>query len=186
MRGFDVFMRAAKRLCDRRNDVVFVVVGEDRICYGGDDKITGKKSFKNWVLSRDDYDLSRFTFPGRITPAALARLFSISDLHVYLTVPFVLSWSLMNALACGTTVLASDTEPVREMIEHESNGLLFDFFDDDGLVAIADRVLDAPEKHRHLGQAGLQMIRDRYNLPDCLAKMLCLYEEVLGTQFGGI
>lgn len=179
MRGFDVFMKVAKRLCDRRQDVIFIVVGEDRLCYGGDDKVTGEKSFKDWVLKQDDYDLSRFIFPGRIPPPALARLFSISDLHVYLTVPFVLSWSLMNALACGTTVLASDTEPVREMIEHEKNGLLADFFDVDGLAATAERVLDAPGEFRHLGQSGLEMIRSRYSLPDCLAQMLELYREVL-------
>ena len=179
MRGFDVFMKVAKRLCDRRRDVIFVVVGEDRLCYGGDDQITGEKSFKDWVLKQGDYDLSRFIFPGRIPPPALAQLFSLSDLHVYLTVPFVLSWSLMNALACGTTVLASDTEPVREMIEHEKNGLLADFFDVDGLAATAERVLDAPGEFRHLGQAGREMIRSRYSLPDCLEQMLGLYREVL-------
>jgi len=182
MRGFDVFMKVAKRLCERRDDVMFVVVGEDRICYGGDDKITGEKSFKNWVLGQDEYDLSRFIFPGRIPPPALAQLFSLSDLHVYLTVPFVLSWSLMNALACGATVLASDTPPVREMIEHEKNGLLADFFDVEGLAAAAERVLDAPEEFRHLGQAGVEMIRSRYTLSDCLAKMLELYEDVLNAR----
>ncbi|MBN2475000.1 MAG: glycosyltransferase [Pirellulales bacterium] len=180
MRGFDVFMKAAKRLCDRRDDVVFVVVGEDRICYGGDDQITGEKSFKDWVLRQDDYDPSRFIFPGRVPPPELARLFSLSDLHIYLTVPFVLSWSLMNALACGATVLASDTGPVREMIEHEKQGLLFDFFDVDALVAAADKVLDDPAAFCALGEAGRQMIRQQYSLPDCLARMLRLYEEVLG------
>ncbi len=182
MRGFDIFMKMAKRLGDRRQDVVFVVIGEDRQCYGGDDKITGEKSFKDWVFKQDDYDLTRFIFPGHIPPPALARLFSISDLHVYLTVPFMLSWSLMDALACGTTVLASDTEPVREMIEHQRNGLLVDFFDIDGLVATADRVLDQPGDFRHLGQAGVEMIRSRYSLSDCLAQMLHLYEQVLGRD----
>ena len=64
IRGFDIFMKTAKVLCERRKDVVFVVVGEDRICYGGDADFTGNKSFKEWVLARDDYDLSRFVFTG--------------------------------------------------------------------------------------------------------------------------
>src|SRR5262249_54128205 len=64
MRGFDVFMQVAKRLCELRRDVLFVVVGQDRICYGGDQKVTGKQTFKEWVLSRDHYDLSRFVFTG--------------------------------------------------------------------------------------------------------------------------
>lgn len=178
MRGFDIFMKMAKKLCDRRKDVIFVVVGEDRICYGGDEVVTGNKSFKNWVLSRDDYDMSRFIFTGRVPPQTLAQLFSLSDLHVYLTVPFVLSWSLMNALACGATVLASRTAPVEEMVQHEKNGLLVDFFDAEEMAATADRVLNDPAEYRHLGQAGTEMIRDRYSLDVCLPQMLELYENV--------
>jgi glycosyltransferase involved in cell wall biosynthesis len=132
MRGFAIFMRVAKRLCDFRNDVVFLIAGEDRVCYGGDRAVTGGKSFKEWVLVQDDYDLSRFDFLGLIPPPLPARRFNLRDLHLYLTVPFVLSWSLLDALACGALVLASDTEPVRETIAHGENGLLVDFFDVDG------------------------------------------------------
>jgi glycosyltransferase involved in cell wall biosynthesis len=84
----------------------------------------------------------------------------------------------MDALACGTTVLASETAPVREMIEHEQNGLLVDFFDIDGMVEAADAVLCEPSDYRHLGQAGLEMIRSRYTLDVCLPAMLQLYEDV--------
>ena len=66
--GFDIFMKAAKLLCERRKDVLFVVVGQDRVCYGGDLEVTGATSFKEWVLSRDDYDLSRFLFTGLLPP----------------------------------------------------------------------------------------------------------------------
>ena len=177
MRGFDIFMKIARLLCQSRQDVLFVVVGEDRICYGGDADFTGNKSFKDWVLARDDYDLSRFIFTGHIPTAALVQLFAISDLHIYLTVPFVLSWSLMNALACGTTVLASNTAPVREMIRDGVNGLLADFFDIEGLASQAAKVLDAPEEFKHLGQAGVEMIRERYSLEVCLPRMLALYED---------
>src|SRR5262249_46092596 len=145
-------------------DVIFVVVGEDRICYGGDQEVTGQQSFKQWVLSRDQYDLSRFLFTGLLPMAALAELFALSDLHIYLTVPFVLSWSLMNALACGTTVLASNTAPVREMIQDGRNGLLADFFDVEALADRAGKVLDAPLDYKHLGQAGVKMIREHYSL----------------------
>lgn len=178
MRGFDVFMKIAKRLCDDGRDVLFVVVGEDRCCYGADEKITGAESFKEWVLAQNDYDLSRFLFLKSVSPAALARILSISDLHIYLTVPFVLSWSLMNALACGATVLASDTDPVREVITHENNGLLVDFFDVDGFAAAARRVLDDPHNFRELGLAGTKLIRDRYSLDVCLPQMLRLYRDV--------
>ncbi len=182
MRGFDIFMKAARLLCRRRPDVLFVVVGQDRVCYGGDKEVTGPLSFKEWVLARDDYDLSRFVFTGLLPTTALAELFAVSDLHIYLTVPFVLSWSLMDALACGTTVLASDTAPVREMVEHGKNGLLADFFDVEALARAASEVLDAPGDYRHLGAAGVEMIRARYRLDVCLPQMLHLYEDALAAS----
>jgi glycosyltransferase involved in cell wall biosynthesis len=184
IRGFDIFMKTAKLLCQRRKDVIFVVVGEDRVCYGGDLEFTAGQTFKQWVLARDDYDLSRFIFTGLMPTPALAQLFAISDLHIYLTVPFVLSWSLMDALACGATVLASDTPPVREMVEHGKNGLLVDFFDIEGLADAAEQVLNAPGEFKHLGAAGVQMIRERYSLEVCLPKMLDLYEEAAHARRG--
>lgn len=177
MRGFDIFMQAANILCKRRRDVLFVVVGQDRVCYGGDREVTGQKTFKEYVLSRGDYDLSRFVFTGLMTIPALAELLAVTDLHMYLTVPFVLSWSLMDALACGATVLASATAPVQEMIEHGKNGLLVDFFDVEGFVAQASRVLDAPGEFKPLGAAGAEMVRERYSLDVCLPRMLALYEK---------
>jgi glycosyltransferase involved in cell wall biosynthesis len=179
LRGFDVFMKLAHRLCQLRSDVLFVIVGEDRIAYGGDQRFTEGPSFKQWVLSQENYDLKRILFLGRLTTAELARLFSISDLHVYLTVPFVLSWSLMDALACGATVLAGDVEPVREMVRHEENGLLVDFFDMDTMVESAMKVLDEPLAFRPLGEAGTRMIHDQFSLEQCLPRMLTLYQETL-------
>ena len=186
MRGFDIFMKMAKRLCERRRDVVFLVVGEDRVCYGGDVKVTGCKSFKQWVLAQDRYDLSRILFLGSVPAPVLAKIFSLSDLHVYLTVPFVLSWSLVNALACGATVLASATAPVREVIEHGKNGLLVDFFDVDELVETADRVLQDPGKSRQLGSAGVALIRERYSLDVCLPKILQIYQQACSRWQRGI
>ncbi len=177
MRGFDLFMKAAKRIAQRRRDVLFVVVGEDQICYGGDQKYIGQDSFKEWVLAQDDYPLERFLFTGRLPPDELAKLFSLADLHVYLTVPFVLSWSLMNALACGTTVLASATGPVREMIDDGVNGLLVDFFDVDGLVAKAEEVLGDPAAFDGLGRSARARIQQHYSLDVCLPRMLQLYQD---------
>jgi glycosyltransferase involved in cell wall biosynthesis len=181
LRGFDRFMLMAKRLCDRRRDVVFVVVGEDRVCYGGDEKFTDGKSFKEWVLARDDYDLSRFVFTGLVPPRRLAEIFALSDLHIYLTAPFILSWSLFNALACGATVLASDTAPVREVITAGENGLLTDFFDVDTMADVASRVLDAPADYRPLGAAGVELIRQRYSLDVCLPRLLEVYDEAVAA-----
>lgn len=178
IRGFDIFMKVAKRICEERSDVIFVVVGEDRVAYGGDMRFTGNKTFKQWVLDQDDYDLDRILFLGRIPPADLVRLFSLSDLHMFLTVPFVLSWSLFNALACGATVLASKTPPVEEVIEDRVDGVLTDFFDIDQWVQSASQILDAPESFADLGKMGQKKVEDLYSMQVCLPSLLKLYEEV--------
>src|SRR5262249_11884173 len=157
--------------CDARDDVIFVMVGSDHIYYGRDLNHIRARSFREHVLSQDDYDLSRFIFTGQVSEDQLVDILSLSDLHVYLTVPFVLSWSLMDALACGCRVLASDTPPVREMIRHEENGLLADFFDVDGLTRQALRVLEDPEQFRPLGRAGTAMIDERYSVEVVLPRL---------------
>jgi glycosyltransferase involved in cell wall biosynthesis len=179
MRGFDVFMKMAKRLCERRQDVIFLIVGSDQVFYGGDVRFTAGKTFRDWVLSQDEYDLKRFHFLGTVPAPTLAQFFSVSDVHIYLTVPFVLSWSLLNALACGATVLASDTGPVREIIQHGKNGLLTNFFDIEAMTMAVDRILRDPERFRPLGAAGQALIRERYSMDVCLPQMLELYDEVI-------
>ncbi len=181
MRGFDVFMKAAKKLSDRRKDVIFLIAGQDRVCYGGDERFTGGKTYKEWVLYQDQYDLSRFVFLGLIPPTELAKLFNITDVHVYLTVPFVLSWSLLNALACGTTILASDTPPVREMIRNGENGVLFDFLDVDALAELANQLLDRKAEYQVLGRQGAELIREKYSVDVCLPRMVELFESVRRT-----
>jgi glycosyltransferase involved in cell wall biosynthesis len=175
MRGFDVFIQVAKRVYERLPDVVFLVVGADRIAYGGDLKHTGGQSFKEWVLRRDDYDLDRIRFLGNVQPSVLSHILSLSDLHIYLTVPFVLSWSLLNAMSCGCVILASDTAPVREVISDGENGLLRDFFDVDGLAAAAVDVLKDPGGYRSLAEAGRGTVEERYSLDVVLPRMIDLY-----------
>jgi glycosyltransferase involved in cell wall biosynthesis len=179
MRGFDVFMRAAKRIAQRFPDVVFFVVGSDKVEYGGDTEFTSGKSFKDWVLSREEFDLSKFVFTGRLEPAQLARLLAASDLHIYLTVPFVLSWSMVDAMSCGAVVLGSATPPVVEMIRDGENGLLANFFDPDDFADKALRVLHDPAAHRPLGRAAEQMIEQRYSLAAVLPQMRRLYEDAV-------
>jgi len=183
MRGFDIFMRVAERIAQLYDDVVFIVVGSDKMAYGGDeDHIGPSKTFKQWVLSRKTWNLSKFRFVGRLEPVELARLLASVDLHIYLTVPFVLSWSMMDAMSCGAVVLASGTAPVREMIQDGINGLLGDFFDVDALAAKAVEALRDPAALRPLGRAAEQMVQERYSLEAVLPKMLKLYEEAVSRR----
>ena len=177
MRGFDVFMRAAARIAREYPDVLFFVVGEDRIAYGGDlNYIAPHKTFRQWLFAREQFDLSRFVFTGRLSTEQLGRLLAASDLHIYLTVPFVLSWSMMDAMSCGAVVLGSATPPVQEMIRPGENGLLADFFDPDAIAETALKVLRDPAAHRPLGRAAERMIVERYSLEAVLPEMLAMYD----------
>jgi glycosyltransferase involved in cell wall biosynthesis len=182
MRGFDIFVRMAKRIAERRADVLFVVVGSDRSHYGNDRRHVGATSFREHVLATEQPDLSRFRFLGTIAPEALADLFSLSDLHVYLTVPFVASWSLLDALACECVVLASDTAPVREFVEHERTGLLADFFDVDALADQALRVLREPSAHRFLGAAGRACVEARCAASRTAPRLRALFERIVAAR----
>ncbi len=183
MRGFDIFLKAADLLCREMPDAHVLVIGTDQISYGGDESyLDGKTSFKEWTLAQGNYDLSRIHFVGRVPPTDLARVLASTDVHVYLTVPFVLSWSLMNAMSCGAVVVASDTAPVREMIQHGRNGLLCDFFDPQAFADTIATVLRDPAAHRTLGDAAEELINERYSLTAVLPEMLKLYEAVANGE----
>ncbi len=178
-RGFDIFLQIADRICRERSDTMVLVVGEDRIAYGGDERFTGGKTFKEWAIEKYQPNLSRIHFVGRLPPSKLAQLLALSDLHLYFTVPFVLSWSLLNALSCGALVLASDTPPVREVVRDAINGRLVDFFDIDRFTQLGLSMLADPAAFRPLRTAAREVVEERYSLEVCLPKMVALYESVL-------
>ena len=180
MRGFDIFVRMANRIADAMDDVLFVVVGSDRTVYGSDPKPLTGKTFREHVIATERPDLRRFRFLGTVPRTTLVDVLSLSDLHVYLTVPFVLSWSLLDALACECVVLASDTAPVREVIEDGVTGWLAGFFDVEGLAKRALDVLADPGAHRHLAAAGRALVEERYSLDRTLPRLLTLLRDVSG------
>jgi glycosyltransferase involved in cell wall biosynthesis len=135
-------------------------------------------SLKDWVLSQEDYDLSRFIFLGHIEPVRLDEILGRSDLHFYLSVPFVLFWSLINALACGCVVLGSDVEPVCEVIEPGRCGLLEPLFDIERLTETALRVLEDPSAYRPLGQAARALVEAKYSLEVCIPELKDYCERV--------
>lgn len=175
MRGFDIFVRLANRIAAAVPNVVFAVVGSDRIHYGSDLRHIQAPTFRQHVLQREQPDLRRFRFLGTVPAPELRRILCLSDLHVYLTVPFVLSWSLLNALACECTVVASDTAPVREVIRHGENGLLAGFFDVEALAGLAVRVLREPEAYRPLGAAGRAVVKERYSVEATFPRLWDLF-----------
>jgi glycosyltransferase involved in cell wall biosynthesis len=140
-RGFHVMMRALPHLLSARRDIRVVMVGGDGISYGAP---PAKGTWREVMMTElgDRIDLSRVVFPGKVDYATYLRLLKRSDAHVYLTYPFVASWSLREALSAGCVVIGSDTPPVREFITDGSNGLLVSFFEPERL---AERVLETLE-----------------------------------------
>lgn len=179
MRGFDLFVRVANRITAVMPKVLFVVVGSDRVHYGNDLRHIRAKTFREHVLQTEQPDLRRFRFLGTIPSEQLVEVLCLSDLHIYLTVPFVLSWSLLNALACECIVLASATAPVQEVIRHEETGLLADFFDVEGLARQALRVLKDPGACRPLGATGRALVQERYGIDRTFPALWDLFRRVV-------
>ncbi|NPU99641.1 MAG: glycosyltransferase [Candidatus Omnitrophica bacterium] len=182
MRGFDIFVRAANRLAARMPNVLFVCVGSKRTCYGNDLEHIQAPTFFDHVMRTEQPDVRRFRFPGWLPPEPLARILSVSDLHIYLTVPFVLSWSVLNALACECVVLASDTAPVREFIRHGENGWLVDFFDADALAESAYRILCDLPAYRGLGATGRALIEAHYSLDVTFPRLWRLFQDCVENR----
>lgn len=178
VRGFDVFLKVAARIARERSDVVFVVAGTDQVYYGWDALHTGGRSFRQWAMERIPHDPSRFRFLGHVEPETLAEVLALSDLHLYLTVPFVLSWSLLNAMSSGCVVLGADVPPVREVIEPGVHGLIEPLFDLDRLADAALRVLDDPAEYRPLGRAARERVEERYSLEVCIPALKDYFERV--------
>ena len=127
----------------------------------------------------DQLDLSRIHFVGRVAHSVLHKLFQVSACHVYLTYPFVLSWSLLEAMSCGAVVIGSSTPPVQEVIKDKENGLLVDFFDVKALADEIAQVLESPGYYTSLAKAARNTIEQTYELNDiCLPSQIELIEQL--------
>lgn len=177
-RGFHVMMRAAARLLRARPDVRIVMVGGDGVSYGA----TPAAGTWREIFSRElgpALDPARILFPGRIDYATYLRMLQRSDAHVYLTYPFVASWSLREALACGCTVIGSDTAPVREFVRHGETGLLASFFDPAALAETVLHVLENRAFARSLGAAARREAELRLDLGAYLAQYRALIDRLV-------
>ena len=139
-RGFPQAMSALSRLQRERPNVHLLLVGSDEIAYGS--PRSDGRTWRQWAIDELDFDPSRTHWLGMLQNEAYEQLLECSDLHLYLTVPFVLSWSLLESMAAGCAVVASNTDPVMEVMEHEKTGLLVDFWDEDEQVSAMHRMLD--------------------------------------------
>lgn len=162
-RGIHIMMRALPRLQALRPKARLAVIGGDGVSYGS--QPPKGKTFRSMLIEElgDQVDWSRVHFLGQIPYDSLMNLIRISRCHVYLTVPFVLSWSLMEAMALEKTVVATDVAPVREVVENGKTGFLFDYFK---TLDLAERIADVlahPDNYRSVGQAARRRIVEDYD-----------------------
>ena len=175
-RGFHVFMRSLPKLLAAKPHAQVLIVGKEGVSYGAQ-----PPSGKSWKTQFCDEVMPQLTaqqrdrihFLGNIEYARFISLIQVSRVHVYLTYPFVLSWSLLEAMSVGCSIVASDTQPLHEAIKHEETGKLVDFFDP---AALADSVIglleDNVERER-LGIAAREFAISNYDL-----KGVCLLQQI--------
>jgi glycosyltransferase involved in cell wall biosynthesis len=173
LRGYHVFMRALPRIMAERPNAQVVIVGGEGLSYGmpPPQGATWKSVFLNEVEA--EIDMSRLHFVGHLPYEEYLKLLQISSAHVYLTYPFVLSWSFLEAMGAGCVVIGSDTAPVREVIEDGRNGLLVPFFDIDGLAGRVIEVLSHPSRFLEMRLHARQHVVDHFDMERlCIPSMI--------------
>lgn len=175
-RGYHIFMRALPEILKRRPRARVLIVGNDGVSYGftREDGRKWKDVFIEEVRPNiSDDDWSRVHFFGKVPYEHFIPLLQASSLHVYLTYPFVLSWSLLEAMSVGCAIVASDTSPVKEAIQHDKTGVLVDFFDVQGLTDQVCTLLDDNKVRNQLGKNARRFAQKNYDLNKiCLQKQL--------------
>lgn len=169
-RGFPQFMEAAAILQKQRPNCHIVVVGEDRVAYGK--QLADGKTYKQVMLENLDLDMSRIHFTGKLPYVKYLQVLQASSAHVYLTRPFVLSWSFLEAMATGCAIVGSRTAPVEEAMEHGVNGLLADFFSPQDIAAKVSSILNHPTHRQDLRDNARQTILDHYDLAKLLPQQM--------------
>jgi glycosyltransferase involved in cell wall biosynthesis len=187
-RGYHVFMRALPSLLAQRPKARVLIVGGDGVSYGPkpDPARYGGRSWRDIFIDEvrgriPDADWRRVLFLGNLPYPEFISLLRVSTVHVYLTYPFVLSWSLLEAMSLEGAIVASDTSPVREVIAHDGTGMLVDFFNPEGLASSITSLLGDPERRRRLGAAARRLVSERYDLASiCLPQRIAWVDRLVG------
>lgn len=175
-RGYHIFMRSLPELLKRRPNARVLIVGGDDVSYGARPK--GGQKWKDIFADEvrplvSDADWSRIHFLGKVPYQYFIPLLQLSTVHVYLTYPFVLSWSLLEAMSVGCTIVASDTQPLHEAIHHDETGRLVNFFDSEGLTNEICELLDDSVTRMRLGANARAFAIANYDLKTaCLPRQL--------------
>jgi glycosyltransferase involved in cell wall biosynthesis len=172
-RGFHTFLRALPSLQAKRAQAQVIIIGGDDVSYGR--RLPKGQSYRDKYCLElaEQVDWTRVHFTGKLPYPDYIKVIQISTCHVYLTYPFVLSWSMLEAMSVGCLVVASNTTPVSEVIKHEQNGLLVSFFDTEQLAECIANVLNMPADYEAIRYCARQTIIKRFDLNSiCLPAMV--------------
>jgi glycosyltransferase involved in cell wall biosynthesis len=184
-RGIHTFLRAAVEILKTRPSAHILIIGDDKGRPYGAAPPSGQ-SWKDFFLGQvgHEIDKSRLHWLGRLDHKAYLAALAVSRAHVYLTRPFVLSWSLLEAMSAGCVVVASDTSPVQEIVRNNVNGLLVDFFDHSKLAqSVIDILVQPREAFANLGVAARKTIVDGYDRDSiCLPRLIQIMESLRPSE----
>jgi glycosyltransferase involved in cell wall biosynthesis len=183
-RGCHTMIRAIPKIQKLAPDAKLILVGQTTgVSYGA---TCSSGEWKDHFLKEieGNYDPSRVIFTGNIPYEQFIPLLQLSQAHVYLTYPFVLSWSLLEAMSCGCAVVGSNTAPVQEVIKNGKNGLLVDFFDSEQLAETIAELLKNRELAEELGQEARKTVLERFELNSCVQRQLALMDLVANRSLG--
>ncbi len=181
-RGCHTLIRAIPELQRLAPDAQLLIIGKtEGVSYG---KACPQGNWKDFFLAEIDgqYDSSRVHFAGQVPYDKFLRVLQLSRVHVYLTYPFVLSWSLLEAMSIGCPIVGSATAPVQEVIEHQKNGLLVDFFDPNQLALAVGKLLSNREVAKQLGENARKTILEQFELQHCVQRQLDLIHQVANRE----
>jgi glycosyltransferase involved in cell wall biosynthesis len=182
-RGFHILMRALPEIMAARPEARVLIVGGSGVSYGKQSVAKGGFRAEMEAEVGDRVDWDRVHFLGQLPYADFQKVVQISRCHVYLTMPFVLSWSLLEAMSMEATIVASDVAPVREAITHGETGMLVDFHDPGALARKCIEVLAKPQAFAHLGPAARAHVVRHYDfLTVCLPEHIRQMNALVGPD----
>jgi glycosyltransferase involved in cell wall biosynthesis len=182
-RGFHIFMRALPAILKSRPNARVLIIGGNDVSYGRTSKHPNGLRGEMEEEVGDRVDWSRVHFLGQVPYQDYCNIVQISRCHIALTMPFVMSWSLLEAMSMQATVVASDVASVREAMTHDKTGLLVDFFDHDKLSEQVIDVLSNPEKYAHIGPAAREHVVEKYDfLTRCLPEHISRINSLVAKE----
>ena len=175
-RGFHIFLKAIEKICQQRPHCHVIITGGDEVSYSK--KPPNGMCYRELYLQSVSIPNDRVHFLGKVPYSTHIQLLQLSSIHIYLTYPFVLSWSFIEAMACGCVIIASDTQPVMDVLEPDINGIAVNFFDDEAIAEQVSAILNDPQRKKHLGMAARKKIEQYFQHHFSINHYLAIFQRL--------